>query len=192
MSGPLHATISKEQSIVIRRATAVDAGVCGKICFEAFCTIAAQHGFPPDFPSPEIPIHILSTMFSHPGFFCVVAEQEGKVIGSNCLDERTPIGGVGPITINPAVQNRTVGRQLMRSCAGSGGRTKVCRSALGTGRLSQSFAFLVCEARFCCSRTAGVHARSRNSQDAAWLSNSSCPTRRRPVVQRTLHARAWA
>ena len=78
MSGPLHATISKEQSIVIRRATAVDAGVCGKICFEAFCTIAAQHGFPPDFPSPEIPIHILSTMFSHPGFFCVVAEQEGE------------------------------------------------------------------------------------------------------------------
>ncbi len=49
-----------------------------------------------------------------PGFFCVVAEQDGKVIGSNCLDERTPIAGVGPITIDPAAQNRTAGRQLMQ------------------------------------------------------------------------------
>jgi hypothetical protein len=53
--------------------------------------------------------------FSHPGFYCVVAEQDGKLIGSNCLDERTPIGGIGPITIDPAAQNRTVGRQLMQA-----------------------------------------------------------------------------
>jgi GNAT superfamily N-acetyltransferase len=68
---------------------------------------------PPDFPSPEIAVGVLSTMFSHPGFFCVVAEQYGNLIGSNCLDERTPIAGVGPITIDPAVQNRAAGRQLM-------------------------------------------------------------------------------
>ena len=54
-------------------------------------------------------------MFSHPSFFCVVAEQNGKVVGSNCLDERTTIAGLGPITIDPGVQNRTVGRQLMRA-----------------------------------------------------------------------------
>jgi Acetyltransferase (GNAT) family len=54
-------------------------------------------------------------MFSHPAFFCVVAEQGGKVIGSNCSDERTPIAGVGPITIDPSAQNRTAGRQLMQA-----------------------------------------------------------------------------
>jgi hypothetical protein len=54
-------------------------------------------------------------MFSHLSFFCVVAEQDGKIIGSNCLDERTPIAGVGPITIDPSVQNRNVGRQLMQA-----------------------------------------------------------------------------
>ena len=54
-------------------------------------------------------------MFSHPAFFCVVAEQNGKAIGSNCLDERTPIAGIGPITIDPAAQNRAVGRQLMQA-----------------------------------------------------------------------------
>jgi GNAT superfamily N-acetyltransferase len=30
------------------------------------------------------------------------------------LDERSPVVGVGPVTIDPAVQNRGVGRRLMR------------------------------------------------------------------------------
>jgi predicted N-acetyltransferase YhbS len=114
MAGPSQASIPQEQSSVIRRATPADAEVCGRICFEAFGRIAAQHNFPPDFPSPEFPIRVLSTMFSHPAFFCVVAEQEGKIVGSNCLDLRTPIAGVGPITIDPAAQNRMLGRQLMQ------------------------------------------------------------------------------
>ena len=103
------------QALVIRRATPADAEVCGRICFEAFGTLADKHNFPRDFPSPEIATHVLSMMFSHPSFFCVVAEQDGKVIGSNCLDERTSIAGVGPIAINPGTQNRSVGRQLMQA-----------------------------------------------------------------------------
>jgi len=108
------APVSKEQPVVIRRAVPADAERCGRICFEAFSTLANHHNLPQDFPNPEVTIGILSMMFSHPGFFCVVAEQEGKVIGSNCLDERSPIAGVGPITIDPAAQNRTAGRQLMQ------------------------------------------------------------------------------
>ena len=104
-----------EQSLVIRRGSPADAEVCGRICFEAFGSLAAQHNFPRDFPFPEVPINVLSMMFSHPGFFCVVAEQDGNVIGSNCLDERTPIAGVGPITIDLSAQNRTAGRRLMQA-----------------------------------------------------------------------------
>ena len=52
-------------------------------------------------------------MFSHPGFYCVVAEQNGRIAGSNCLDERSAIAGIGPITVDPAVQNGGVGRALM-------------------------------------------------------------------------------
>lgn len=115
MATQSHASTHPEQTLLIRRATAADAEVCGRICFEAFTRLAIQHNFPPDFPSPEVPIGILSTIFNHPGFFCVVAEQSGKVIGSNCVDERTAISGVGPITIDPAVQNRTAGRQLMQA-----------------------------------------------------------------------------
>lgn len=107
--------VAEHQTLVIRRATPADTEVCGRICFDAFTTLANKHNFPPDFPAPEIPVHVLSTMFSHPSFFCVVAEQDGKIIGSNCLDERTPIAGVGPITIDPGAQNRSVGRQLMEA-----------------------------------------------------------------------------
>lgn len=52
-------------------------------------------------------------MFSHPGFYCVVAESDGQILGSNCLDEHGSIAGVGPITIDPEIQNKRVGRALM-------------------------------------------------------------------------------
>ena len=115
MAGQSQAVHSGERSLVIRRATAADAEVCGKICFEAFTALANRHNFPPDFPAPEVSIGVLSAMFSHPGFFCVVAEQGGKIIGSNCLDERTPIAGLGPITVDASAQNRAAGRALMQA-----------------------------------------------------------------------------
>ena len=58
---------------------------------------------------------VLSMMFAHPGFYCVVAESGGQILGSNCLDERSAIAGVGPITIDPEVQNKGVGRALMEA-----------------------------------------------------------------------------
>ena len=115
MAAQPQSVISENQAVVIRRAAPDDAAVCGRIGFEAFATLANEHNFPPDFPTPEHAAHVLSMMFSHPSFFCVVAERDGKVVGSNCLDERAPIAGVGPITIEPGAQNRSVGRQLMQA-----------------------------------------------------------------------------
>jgi GNAT superfamily N-acetyltransferase len=100
-------------SITIRTAKPDDAQVCGEICYRAFCKINTEHGFPPDMPSVDVPIGILSHMFSHPGFYCVVAEMDGRIVGSNCLDERSAIAGLGPITVDPNTQNRGVGRKLM-------------------------------------------------------------------------------
>jgi GNAT superfamily N-acetyltransferase len=115
MATQSQAPVPKHESLVVRRATPADAEGCGKICFEAFASLSSRHNFPPDFPAPEVPRGVLSTMFSHPGFFCVVAEFNGRLIGSNCLDERTSIAGVGPISIDPAEQNRAAGRQLMEA-----------------------------------------------------------------------------
>lgn len=98
---------------IIRRAQPADAEVCGRICYEAFTRLNTKFNFPPDFPSPDVAQGVMSEMFSHPGFFCVVAEEHGNILGSNCMDERSAIAGIGPITVDPAVQNKTVGRQLM-------------------------------------------------------------------------------
>ena len=109
----MSASAAMPGSLVIRRATPKDADPCGVICYNAFAAINKLHNFPPDLPAPEAGQHVLGMMFSHPGFFCVVAEHDGKIIGSNCLDERTPIAGVGPITVDPQAQNVGAGRQLM-------------------------------------------------------------------------------
>lgn len=90
-----------------------DAEACGRICYEAFATLAAAHGFPCDFPSAAVASALIAALIDHPGIFAVVAEAGGVVVGSNFLDERAAIAGVGPITVDPAVQDGAVGRQLM-------------------------------------------------------------------------------
>ncbi len=101
--------------VQIRRATPADAAVCGVICYEAFAGINRTHGYEPDMPSTEVATGLLSMLFSRSDFYSVVAEQEGRILGSNCLDERSVIGGIGPLTIDPAAQNRGAGRRLMRA-----------------------------------------------------------------------------
>jgi len=101
--------------IVVRTATPEDSLVAGQICFNAFSAINAAHNFPCDFPNPQITTGVLSMMFSNPGFYCVVAEHDGRIVGSNCLDDRSMIRGLGPITIDPSAQNLGVGRKLMQA-----------------------------------------------------------------------------
>jgi GNAT superfamily N-acetyltransferase len=99
--------------IRIREGTPADAEICGRISYDAFKTISEAHGFAPYFQAPEVPIGLLTSLLANPKFYGVVAEIDGRVVGSNFLDERNLIAGVGPITVDPAVQNRAVGRRLM-------------------------------------------------------------------------------
>jgi len=105
----------QKSPVTIRRAKPEDAPVCGQICYDAFTGLNRAHNFPPDLPEAGVAVGLLSMMFSHPGFYCVVAELDGRIAGSNCLDERSAITGVGPITIDPQVQNQGIGRDLMRA-----------------------------------------------------------------------------
>jgi hypothetical protein len=97
--------VAKSQpEVVVRAATLDDSSVCGQICFDAFSTLSTKHGFPCDFPGPQASTGLLSMLFSSPGFYCVVAERGGRMVGSNCLDERSLIAGIGPITVDPGTQ----------------------------------------------------------------------------------------
>jgi len=121
--------------IVIRRARAEDAEVCGAICYQAFSTINAEHNFPCDFPGPEAAAGLIAMLFSRADFYCVVAESEGRLVGSNCLDERSAIMGLGPITIAPGGQNRGVGRRLMQAALDRAGE----RGAAGVRLVQAAF-----------------------------------------------------
>jgi len=100
-------------NLTVRPGRPEDAQICGSICYQAFKTVAEQHNFPPDFPSPEVAVGLLSSLLAREGVYKVVAEIDGKVVGSNFLWESSPINGVGPITIDPSAQNSAVGRRLM-------------------------------------------------------------------------------
>jgi len=99
----------------IRPATPADAEACGRIIFEAFSGIADQHGFPRDFPSAEAGTQLATTLIAAPLIHGVVAEMDGRVVGSNFMGEGDPIRGIGPITVDPAVQGWGVGRRLMEA-----------------------------------------------------------------------------
>ena len=102
-------------NITLRQGRPEDAQRGGLICYEAFKALAEQHHFPPDFPSAEVAIGLLSSLLARPDIYSVVAEIDGRLVGSNFLWENATIAGVGPITVDPQVQNGQVGKQLMNN-----------------------------------------------------------------------------
>ena len=84
----------------------------------------------------EITIQRATFCISHPSIFGVVVESEGQIIGSNFLDERNPIRGLGPVTVNPQVQVRGIGRRLMEAVL------ERARGAVGVRLVQDSFNML--------------------------------------------------
>ena len=98
--------------ITYRSATPNDIERLGTIAYEAFYKVSTDHNFPPDLPTPEVGIGLAEMVVGRNDIFSVVAEN-GKILGSNFLWEADEIDGVGPITVDPAEQNSSIGRELM-------------------------------------------------------------------------------
>jgi GNAT superfamily N-acetyltransferase len=101
--------------IRVREARYEDWRAAGRICYEAFATLADEHGFEHDFPTVESAAEPIRWMIQHPQFYGVVAERGDRVVGSSFLDERGTILGIGPVSVDPKIQNRRVGRMLMEA-----------------------------------------------------------------------------
>jgi predicted N-acetyltransferase YhbS len=99
---------------ILRVADFGDAPECGRICYEAFQAIGDAHRFPNYWRSAEAATAMFDGLIKHPEWHGVVAEREGKVIGSNFMDERSPIYGVGPTSVDPKQQDNGVGQRMMR------------------------------------------------------------------------------
>lgn len=100
-------------NLTLRPGRAEEAPVCGAICYHAFASLAARHNFPPDFPTPEVAIGVLSHLLADDQVYSVVAEADGRIAGSNFLWEQDASAGIGPITVDPALQDASVGKRMM-------------------------------------------------------------------------------
>ncbi len=97
----------------LRPIAPADVDAAARIAYEAFADIAERHGFPADFPDVDSARELVAAFTEHPSIWGVVAEQDGRIVGSNFLDERSAVRGVGPLTVAPATQGAGVGRRLM-------------------------------------------------------------------------------
>lgn len=109
------AKTNSRSSVSLREGHADDAPPLGAICYKAFKTISAAHNFPADFPSAEAATGLIANLLAQPGVYSVVAESENQLVGSNFLWEADTVAGVGPITVDPQVQNSAIGRALMNA-----------------------------------------------------------------------------
>lgn len=99
----------------IRPAVPADSETLGRILYSAFATLAEKHQFPREFPSVEVATRTVAMFIGNPGYVGLVAEEDGRILGSNFADTRSAVMGIGPITVDPEIQNKGVGRQLMNA-----------------------------------------------------------------------------
>jgi ribosomal protein S18 acetylase RimI-like enzyme len=115
-------SIATQSAVQLREIQPRDHEVVARIAYEAFAGIHDHHRFPRDFPTLDVTRGLVAAFSSHPSIWGVVAESDGQVVGSNFLDERGPIRGVGPITVDPEAQAAGVGRRLMEAVIERGTR----------------------------------------------------------------------
>jgi GNAT superfamily N-acetyltransferase len=113
--------------VTIRSIREADISECGRIIYEAFKTIEEAHNFQVDFPNVETAQGFARGFVTHPSIYGVASELEGRFVGSNFLDERGPVRGVGPLTVDPTVQNKGIGGKLMKAVIERGAGSKSIR-----------------------------------------------------------------
>lgn len=120
-------------NVAIRRSLISDIDVCARINYEAFKGISDRHQFPTDFPTLEFSTEIMGLLIESPSLFGIVAESDGAVVGCGFMDERNPIRGIGPVSVDRTFQGRGAGREIMKALLERG------KDALGIRLLQESF-----------------------------------------------------
>jgi predicted N-acetyltransferase YhbS len=134
-----HRSSSSGRAVDLRPIEPADRDEAARIVYEAFAGIHDHHRFARDFPTIDAAAQLTTGFIAHPSIYGVVAEIDGRIVGSNFLDERGPVRGVGPITVDPAAQGRGVGRALMQAVLDRGAGAmgiRLLQDSFNTGSLS--------------------------------------------------------
>ncbi len=103
-----------ESKTKIRSIRPEDADACGRVAFEAHRAVAAAHNYPPEQPSVEFSIGLISAKLNDRNAWGALAEREGHILGSIFLNmfPPAPLAVIGPLTVHPSAEGG-VGRELM-------------------------------------------------------------------------------
>ncbi len=85
-----------------------------RICHLAFNSLHERHNVPPDVPTIDVGRLIIGAVINRPDYTGMAAIENGRLIGSNFLLHADEVCGVGPITVDPTIQSKGVGRTLMQ------------------------------------------------------------------------------
>ena len=93
-------------SLKIRPVEENDVEVCGKIGYQAHKAISSSHGYPSEQPSEEYAIGLIKMILGNPNSFGVLAERQGKILGSIFLHKfpPSPVAVIGPLTVHPSTE----------------------------------------------------------------------------------------
>ena len=122
-------------------ATAEEIPTLSRICHEAFSALHDRCGLERDIPDIAVGEMIITPVVKRPDYTGVMAVLDGQIVGSNFLLHADEVAGVGPITVDPAVHSRGIGRALMQWAIDEARRrsirqTRLFQEAINTTSLS--------------------------------------------------------
>jgi GNAT superfamily N-acetyltransferase len=85
-----------------------------RICHLAFDSLHERHRVHRDVPSEEVGRLMIGGVLFRPDYVGVTAIEDNRIVGSNFLLLADEVCGVGPITVDPSVQSRGIGKMLMQ------------------------------------------------------------------------------
>jgi predicted N-acetyltransferase YhbS len=114
--------------VVVRRAAfpeEVEAAV--RVCVEAFRAFNDSVGHPEEFPGGRAACGVAAAHAGAPADMelFVAVDGGGRVVGTNSIDLRDAVAGIGPLAVSPGGWSAGVGRRLMEACL-EAAAAKVC------------------------------------------------------------------
>jgi predicted N-acetyltransferase YhbS len=102
-------------TLIVRPIEQNDAESCGQIGYEAHKTISSAHGYPSEQSSEEFGIDLIRRLLGNPNSWGVLAERQGKTLGSIFLHKfpPSPVAVIGQLTVHPSAEGG-VGKMLMQ------------------------------------------------------------------------------
>lgn len=135
------AGLARGMALELVPATAEEIPRLSVICHEAFSALHDRFGIERDVPDAAVGEMIIAQTVKRPDYTGVMAVLDRRVVGSNFLCFADEVAGVGPITVDPAVQSKGIGRALMQWVIDEARRrqirqTRLFQEALNTTSLS--------------------------------------------------------